>query len=214
MTSYPTILGDGGHQDGSYTAATFPRYANVGLGRCVMLGGGGFQNESYVRQKIRVGGTISELSWGLNHAFGTTLTYTLRQNGSNTTLAVSFGSGDSGWMTDSTDSVSVSSGDWLDFEADIGGDSTYSYSFNCASARFDAADNTTSAQMLATVGPSTMNHGIGTQYGHFLGILAFGTTTESHEQFYALTSGTWERMACYVQTNGFNVSTLVNNRIA
>ena len=48
-------------------------------------------------------------------------------------------------MTDSTDSVSVSSGDWLDFEADIGGDSTYSYSFNCASARFDAADNTTSA---------------------------------------------------------------------
>jgi hypothetical protein len=208
MTSYPTILGDGGHQDGSYSAT---RYANVGLGRCAMLAPSGFQNETYVRQRIRAAGTISELSWGLNHAFGETLTYTLRQNGAYTSLAVSFAATDTGWMTDSTDSVSVSSGDWLDFEADIGSSVTYSYSFYCATAKFVASSG--SSQMLATVGPSTLTPNSVPQYVHFLGILGFGVTSETEQQFEALCSGTWEYMACYVETNGFTAPTLIINRI-
>jgi hypothetical protein len=155
---------------------------------------GGFTTESDVSQTIRVPGTISYLSWGLDPAFAeATLTLTLNVNSSSSALAISISTSTTGWVTDSTHSVSVSSGDVLDFATNVGALSTYSGSFNCVSARFDAT--TASAQMLATVGSSLISPTITPKYVNFLGILGVGNTMESEQQFYCLAAGTWKNMA-------------------
>src|SRR5579862_579339 len=110
MTNYPTLLGAGGHisHGQSYPAGNY--YSNIGLGRCAMMTNP-FTTETYVTQTIRVQGNIWYLSWGLDTAFGSTLTLTLQQNGLNTTLAITIGALITGWVTDNSesDSVSVSS---------------------------------------------------------------------------------------------------------
>ena len=153
MTSYPTLLGTGGHYAGSGDISMGNYYSNVGLGRCAMEGD--FTTGSNVSQTIRVPGTISYLSWGLDTAFGAALTLTLRQNSSSSTLVVSIGASTTGWVTDSTDSVSLSSGDLLDFVTNVAsGNNNYTGNFYCVSARFDAT--AASAQMLTTVGKSSI----------------------------------------------------------
>lgn len=205
----PTLLGTGGHAAGgeSYSGNY---YANVGLGRSPMKGGP-FTTESYVSQTIRVPGTISYLSWRLDAAFGAALTLTLNKNSSTTALAVSIPAASTGWMTDSTHSVSVSSGDKLDFDANAGtGSPVYSHSFYCISARFDA--NTGSAQMLVAVGKNSISPSIVPQFVNFLGIVGGASATESDKQFKALAAGAWQNMACYVESNGFTQTTTVTNR--
>jgi hypothetical protein len=219
MTNYPTVLGAGGHQSTSQYYTSNNYYGNVGLGRCTMMTDG-FTVESSVSQTIRLSGTISYLSWGLDTAFGATLALTLRQNYSSTTLAVTIGPSTTGWVTDGSesDSVSVSSGDELDFNANIAEDAPieYSGSFYCVSASFEA--NAVSAQMLAAVGPIPIYPTTTTTFVSFLGILAFvsgtgGDTTESEQQFKCFAAGTWRNMACHLESNLFNQATTVRNRI-
>lgn len=151
--------------------------------------------------------------WGVSSQFDETLTLALNKNSSSTTLAVSIGATTTGWVTDSTDSARVSSGDALDFVTHLGGDKTdgYSGSFYCVSARFDA--DTDSAQLLATVGPGQIFPTTTLQYVNFLGTMGDGSPTESDQQFRCLTAGKWQNMACYIQFNGFNRATTVHNRI-
>jgi hypothetical protein len=225
MTSFPTILGNAGQYDGvilgsggpaSYTAN---RYSAVGLGQSAMVVpaaenplSSGFTNEISTRQKIHVAGTVSDLRWGLDLAFGATLTFTLRQNAANASLAVSFGPTDTGWKSDTTHSVSVASGDYLDFEADVGtGNTSYAGDFNCASASFTAT--TDSAQLIASVGPYPMNAIPGlVRYADFLGILVLAGV-ESKAQFSARASGIWEYLACHIASNSFDAATSIVNRI-
>src|ERR1700761_629070 len=122
MTSFPTILGNSGQYDGNALGSGGPgnysvnRFSAIGLGQSAMVltsfanPSNGFTNENSARQKIHVAGTVSDLTWGLDAAFGATLTLTLRQNAANTSLAVSFGASTTGLMSDTTHSVSVSSG--------------------------------------------------------------------------------------------------------
>lgn len=216
MTTIPTLLGTGGHADGSFTAPNY--YSNVGLGRCPFLAAP-FTTESYVSQTIRVAGAVSYLSWRLDTAFGTTLTLTLRRNSSNTALAISIGATTTGWVTDSTDSATVSSGDALDFAAGLGSTPiTYGGNFYCISARFDAT--TGSAQMLAAVGYSGNSLAPTTKFVNFLGIAGNGLEAdgmtvlpESSTQFYCLAAGTWQNMACHLESNTFDEVTTVTNRI-
>jgi len=208
----PTLLGTGGHLSygQTYTSGTY--YSNVGLGRCAMIING-FTTESFVNQTIRVPGTISYLSWGLDTAFGATLTLSLRKNSLSSNLAVSIDSSTTGWVTDSTDSVAVVDGDALDFATHIGigTGSSYSGSFYCVSARFDAI--TASAQMLVTVGPSTITPSSTQRFVNFFGILSAGLLTEIDQQFKCSAAGTWRNMACYIETNTFTGNTTVNSRI-
>lgn len=137
------------------------------------------------------------------------------------TLAVSFDSDNTGWMTDSTDTVHVSSGDTLDFATYVADDVEYIGAFNCVSARFDADSN--SAQLLATPGAQAgLSFDFSTpNYVNFLGILGPGNTAESGQQFYCLASGTWQNLAFYVVNNSYTLdqgyatpTTTVSNRIA
>lgn len=205
----PTLLGTDGHTAAtSYTLGTY--YNNVGLGRCPM-NASRFTTESYASQTIRVPGTISYLSWALDAGFGALLTLTLNKNSSSTTLAVSFPSTVTGWVTDSTHSVTVSSGDQLDFAANVGTTTSYNGDFYCISARFDAS--TASAQLLATVGWARISPSSTPKFVNFLGILGEGDTTESNQQFECLAPGTWQHMACNVESNDFTEATYVHNRV-
>lgn len=208
MTS-PTLLGTGGHAAGgeSYVGKY---YANIGLGRCPTFPGG-FTTEAYVSQTIRVPGTVSYLSWRLDAPFGSTLTLTLNKNSSATALAISV-SAVTGWVTDSTDVVNVSNGDTLDFAADVGSETSFTHSFYCVSARFDATSG--SAQMLAAAGSSDDQFAPGTtpQFVPFLGIAAFPSQTETDKQVECLAAGTWQNMGCYLGSNGFNRATTITNR--
>jgi hypothetical protein len=217
MTSSPTLLGTGGHSVGlgDYSSSD-SYYGNVGLGRCAMLGT--FLAESDVSQTIRVPGTISYLSWGVDADFLTTLTLTLRHNSLNSNLVVSIGEMVSGFVTDSTHSVCVSSGDTLDFVTNLAADrNDYDGGFYCVSARFDAT--TDSAQMLTTVGRASISPSTTFLFVNFLGIVGSGleevggSETESLQQFQNLTEGTWQNMACYIDNNNFNESTTVTNRV-
>ena len=214
MTVSPTIFGNGGHQAAGDIYRTNP-YSNVGLGRSAMMGGLGnpFQDEPPVRQKIRLDGTVSDLIWGLDTAFNTsTLTFRLRQNSSDTTLAVSFGPTVTGWQNDHTHSISVSSGDWLNFVGEVGlGNGNYSGSFNCASMRFTGA--TDSAQLVAIVGLAGTPNFTSDQYVSFLGIIGFGVTDENLAKYYATAAGTWEFLACHVASSTFNASTTIHSRL-
>src|SRR5437870_3037668 len=105
MTNFATLLGTGGHGASTQPYNAGNRYSNVGLGRCAMFGTSGFTQELFVSQTIRVPGTISYLSWGLDVAFGTALTLTVKRNHSNTALAVSIGASTTGWVTDSSHTV-------------------------------------------------------------------------------------------------------------
>jgi hypothetical protein len=221
MTNY-TLLGTGGHGTGSQSYDYGgDYYSNVGLGRHPMKQPP-FTTEPNVQQIIRVAGTVSYLSWGLDTAFGTTLTLALRVNSSNSALAVSNLASTTGWFTDSTHSASVSSGDLLDFRAHVasGSETSFTYIgyFFCTSARFVA--DTASAQMLATVGPDTFDAPFSSDnFVNFLGILAARVTNETDQQFDCLApgaetaAGTWQNMACYVDSNGFTQSTTITNRI-
>jgi hypothetical protein len=216
MTSYPTLLGTGGHGAASqlYSSETY-YYSNVGLGRCAMETGGS-KTEPCTSQTIHVDGSVSYLSWGLDTAFDATLTLTLNVNTSSTSLAVSIGSSTTGWVTDANDSVKVKDGDALDFATYVGIDALYSYSgdFYCVSARFDADSG--SAQMLATVGP-TDPYGPTTEqkFSNFLGILynlSGPDPIEKNQRFQSLASGTWTHMACYLGSNGFTGTVEIRNR--
>src|SRR5207244_9156979 len=122
MNIAPTLLGTGGHDAGANGGQSYSgyRYSNVCLGRSAMFGTNGFTDETFVQQTIHVPGTISYLSWGLDTAFGAALTLTLKKNSSNTALAVSVGGSTTGWVTDSTDHVTVADGNTLDFVAYAG----------------------------------------------------------------------------------------------
>ena len=123
MSIDPTLLGTSGHgTDGGQTYSAGYRYSNVCLGRCPMFGDPGFTNELYVRQTIHVAGAISNLSWGLDTAFGANLTLTLRAGNplSNTGLVFSIGGLIAGLVSDNTDHVAVADGDMLDFAAHTG----------------------------------------------------------------------------------------------
>ncbi|HTU00053.1 MAG TPA: hypothetical protein VMF58_18530 [Rhizomicrobium sp.] len=223
-TYYPTVLGAGGHSGAaqSYLSNTF---CNVGLGRSAMENPP-ITDETRAQQIIRVPGTISNLSWGLEYHSGSdefaALTFSLNRNANPTSLAVSFNGGTSGWNTDSTHSVSVTAGKLLSFEADVGdGVSNFTGAFYCASAQFVSSDTSDppiqSAQMLATVGPTDVKPTTTQKYGCFLGILGNSsldaTANESFEQFKCLTGGLWRNMACNVDSNDFNHNTIVANRI-
>jgi hypothetical protein len=215
MTNYPTLLGDGGHAAGNQTYSSMNYYSNVGLGRCAMVGSS-YTTESYFSQTIRVAGAISYLSWGLDTAFGAALTLTLKKNSSSSALAVSIGASTTGWVTDSTHSVSVSSDDVLDFATHLGAGtvSGYSGSFYCVSARFDSSDATTaSAQMIGSMGPSPVSQSTTVKPISFLGIASNGALSEDTQQIYALTAGKWQNMACNIENNTTSATTTITNRI-
>lgn len=216
-----TLLGSGGHaaSDQTYTDGNY--YSNVGLGRCAMILSP-FTSEANVQQTIRVPGAISYLTWGMNTGFPVTLTFTLRQNASNTALSISIPAMTTGFITDSSGTASVSNGDTLDFAAYVPappGGVAYTGDFYCASARFGTTSSTiASAQLLAAVGPSTIVPSQSTpKFVSFFGILGSGDDadpTESNQQFeFLAASNTWRNMACYVESNGFTSDTFVHNRI-
>lgn len=209
----PTLLGTGGHA-ASVTQEWLSAdsyYSNVGLGRSAMMDTS-FTTASYVSQVIRVPGTISYLSWGVSAAFGTTLTLALNKGSSASALAVSIGASTTGWVTDSSHNVSVSNGDALSFVTNVGADTTdYEGSFYCVSARFDA--DTGSAELLAAVGLSQISPTTTLQFVNFLGISGVPSTAEGDKQFKSLAAGTWQNMACSLESNAFNKNTTVTNRI-
>lgn len=213
MTSYPTLLGTAGHgANGSQSwSSTDSYYSNVGLGRCAMMDTS-FTSASYVNQIIRVSGTASYLSWRVSEDFPTTLTLALSKNSSGTDLSVSISPSNTGWVTDSTETVDVSSGDALSFVTNVSDNvSGYMGSFYCVSARLDAG--TGSAQMLATVGRAEFSPTTILQFVNFLGILGNGDQVEANQQFKSLAEGTWRNLACYLEANAFNVATTIHNRI-
>lgn len=217
----PTLLGTGGHSTpvGGQTYTNGNLYSLVGLGRCAMEGVSyAFNSESRASQTIRAAGAISYLSWQLDSSFGSgltvTLTLKLRQNASDTSLAVSFYPSSSGWITDGTHSVSISSGDALDFVTHVGpATTTYDGSFYCVSARFDAT--TDSAQMITSVGPiNNITPAIDPQFGNFVGILGADPTQDEHYyKFKCLPAGTWQNMAGHIESNTFDKGTTFHNRI-
>lgn len=228
--THPVLLGTGGHySDGAVAYDAGSTYYNcIGLGRCPVVTPG-ILAESFVYQIMRVPGTgtISQLIWGLDTAFPVALTLTVSKNLSGSSLAIYIPESTTGWVSDTTDSVAVSSGDKLDVSVYLANspstEISYVGSFNCVSARFDSTDsNTPSAQMLAAVGSATFQPPSTTvtwpRYASFLGILAStdhvgGDPTETHQQFKSLTAGTWQNMACYVDINQFNGQTAIRNRI-
>jgi hypothetical protein len=196
----PTLLGTSGHGSGGSFDNTF--YSNIGLGRCAM--DGNFTTEERVSQTIRAAGTISYLSWRLTDPWDGTLSVLLRQNSANTDLAISWTSTTTGWVT-------VAAGDVLDF-ATSADTTSYSGGFYCVSARLDASS--ASAQLLATVGPQdSISQTTSRQFVNFLGILS-PDTSEGHQQFECLAKGTWQNMACYINSNSFSAPLTVNNRIS
>jgi len=205
--SNPTLLGTGGHKDGSFSGTTY--YSNVGLGRSPMIAQ--FTNEATVGQASPLAGTISYLSWGWDTALGVSLTLVLNKNSSSTVLAVAIGAATTGWVTDSTHSASLSSGDTLDFGASLNSGTSYSGSFYCISARFDATTN--SAQMIAAVGPNPISPTVSPRFFNFLGIAGAPALIESDKQFKSLSAGTWKSMACYIANNTFTKGTTAANRI-
>lgn len=213
MTSYPTVLGTAGHgasASQSWSSAN-GYYSNIGLGRCAMMDTS-FASASYVNQIIRLSATISYLSWRVSEDFPTTLTLALHKNSSGTDLSVSISTSNTGWVTDSTDSVSVSNGDALSFVTKVNDDvPEYGGSFYCVSARLDAG--TGGAQMLAAVGRAELSPTTMLQFVNFLGILGNGDHVESDLWFNSLAEGTWQNLACYLEANAFNVATTIHSRI-
>lgn len=207
----PTLLGTGGHQSIGQNFNNPYYYSNVGLGRSAMIGN--VTAESNASRPIRAAGTISYLSWGVEDdgGFGADLTLALRKGISASALSVSIPSSTTGWVTDSAHTISVSSGDVLDFATHLSGSTTSSSSFYCVSARFDAS--TGSAQMLTTFGPSNISPLTTREFVNFQGILDGGTNVEGNHQFYCLADGTWKNLACTLESNGFNRSSVVTNRI-
>jgi hypothetical protein len=219
MTNYPTLLGTGGHQSGANFSTT-NYYSTVCLGRNGLIAS--FPTESFVSQTVRVAGTISYLSWGVTDvgSIGEALDLYLRVNSSNSTLTVHIPAETAGWVTDSTHSVTVASGDKLDFGTVLsrGDTSGAQFEVNCVSARFDASVTGTvpSAQLIGSQGLSTLNESTTLQPTCFLGIVFDGTASESTQQIYTLAAGTWQNMACNIQNNDLSLSAnsiLVHNRI-
>lgn len=212
----PIVLGTSGHSSiGGESFSSTHYFSNVGLGRCAM--DQDFTSESQVIQTIRVGGAISYLSWGTDSAFGSgsmaTLTLKLRLNAAYSSLAISISPLTTGFITDSTHSVNVVSGDTLAFDTDVVSSLTYNGSFYCVSARFDPSS--TSAQIISATGPNpgAIVPTVGEKYLNFLGTLASGTGTETWTQFQSLAEGTWKFMACYVDNNTFSEETTFVNRL-
>jgi len=185
---------------------------------------GQFMTESWVTQTVRVPATgiISYLSWGLDTAFHAGLTLALNVNSSSSSLAVFIGAAMTGLVTNnnSTDNITVDDGYQLDFVANASAaNSDYTGGFYCISARFDSTDSTVgSAQIIAAVGPSLIYPGAELKYVSFLGILGNpmlvdADPTESNQRFKCLADGTWQNMACYVETNEFNRTTFIYNRV-
>ena len=217
MTNYPTLLGTGGHS-GSPDFDTTNYYATVCLGRNGLIAS--FETESFVSQTVRVAGTISYLSWGIATGLDDAVTLTLNVNSTNSALMVQFLANTTGWMTDSTHTVAVASGDALDFAFVLATDDTTGagYEVNCISARFDASATGTvpSAQLIGSQGVSTLSESTTLQPTCFLGIVSNGTLSETSQQIYALAAGTWQNMACNIQNNTIGPSggsTSVHNRI-
>lgn len=221
ITYYPTIFGFGGHTGTSQTL-TGNCYANVGLGRDVFPS---TLNHHLDRatQNIRVPGTFSNLSWGLNcvsASIDTSVTLKLNVNGNPTPLKVLLDIETSGLVTDGTDTVTVSADDVLCFEANVRDDVIFSGSFYCASAKFVSSDaSVQSAQMLATVGHTPIYPTDTQKFGSFIGILgglspADATTDESLQQFKCLTAGRWRNMACNIESSVFARNTIIVNRIS
>ena len=130
----------------------------------------------------------------------------------------------SGWMTDSTDSVVVSAGQQLSFQANCGSEGVNGFvgAFYCASAQFVSSDTSNppiqSAQMLATVGSSDIYPEFPTQkYAAFLGILGTqnddADVNEAEQQVECHNPGRWRNIACNVDSNIFILNTIVTNRI-
>lgn len=213
MTSYPALLATSGHGAAGQSYESSDYYGNIGLGRCPMKLDP-FTTESAVSRAIRVPGTISYLSWALDTAFDAGLTLSVNKNSSSTSLAVSVGGSTTGWVTDSSSAhaVSVSSGDVLDFDAKVSspGNASYSGYFYCISARFDSDTGT---GVLSTVGgPSASITPTTTQqFVKFVGVFGLDTS-ETDQNFYALTGGTWRSMACNIANNTFNGTTTFNSR--
>lgn len=159
-------------------------------------------------------GTISYLSWGLDTAFGSGLTLALNRNSTSTPLAISIGGSVTGWVTDSTDSVSVSNGDALDFAVDVSSVTTsYSGSFFCTSARFgDTTSSTQSAQMIAAVGLTEVTPTIIQGFVCLLGFADYLDHTEGDQQVQSMAAGTWQNIACHIQSNGFDKPAIIVNR--
>lgn len=209
----PILLGTGGHAaaESQQWLSTNNYYSNVGLGRSGMMDTS-FTTEAYVSQIIRVPGTISYLSWNLSQNFPNALTLTLNKNSSASDLVVHIDADTTGWVTNSIDNVSVESGDALTFATRVSADTTdYGGTFYPVSARFDA--DTDSAQMIAAVGPAQIYPTTSLQFLNFLGIASTPSQSESDTQFNCMTAGTWQNMACHLESNGFDRGTTVHNRI-
>ena len=67
--------------------------------------------------------------------------------------------------------------------------------------------------MFTAFGPADISPLTTRKFVNFQGVLDSGTGTEANHQFYCLADGTWKNLACNAETNEFNRSSVVTNRI-
>lgn len=163
---------------------------------------GGVQNapftvEANAQVKYRTGGTLSNfylrIPSGGNNTNGT-VTATIRKNGVNTTMTVSVGAFASGEFEDTTDTLTVASGDLLNYG--IGGVTNTIFTvFGCT---FDVGG--TSGLMKYVSGNGIFSVDSVSYYTEVSGLQTYNQT-ESNMRARLKTAGTFQNMYVYVSAN-------------
>ena len=167
--------------------------------------------EAEVQIPIRVAGTLSNLGVRLsaNTIAGNT-TFTVRKNGSDTSLVATAGASATGTFEDLTNTVSVSEGDKINIKS-VPGAATNTFTIRTITLVFTPTDASSSTQILAATGATTFSSASTTNY-----IVTNGTSavssTEANLKVRQSVAGTYSKFFVYVSSNSRTTDTVFKVR--
>lgn len=176
-------------------------------------GNSGSATENLTQNSAAVAGTLANLYvTASSNTRITNTTQTIRLNGADTTITVTFGSGVAGTMTDTAHSASVAQNDLLGMSLTTstgGGSFTHGY----GGVAFTASSGTVQG-ISASNGAGVTLSGSGpiTDFLAFVGNNNSSTLTEANAQLLVGPAGTAKYLQMFVQTNGRSTSTVVTFR--
>ena len=160
---------------------------------------------------IRTAGTLSKLSIRLttNGISGGTTVFTLRKNGSDTGMTVSFAASTTGLQEDLTNTVSVSAGDKICIKSVPGG-ATGTWTMKIMTLNF-VASNEQIVQILGSYQSNSIALASSTRYFPIGGRL-INTSTENSTKTRQRVAGTYAKLMVYVSANARTNSTTFKSR--
>jgi hypothetical protein len=166
--------------------------------------------ETDVQTLVRNAGTLSKLIVNLpSNGGGTTVIFRTRKNAANGNQLVTFTSGASGVLEDTSNTDTVAAGDKINHVTDASaGAAAFTGSF--ISNIYDATTNT--SQLLVLGGSHAVATASTTWYGNLNGSLNAAQTTEASVKFRIRESETLAKLGVYVSANARTTNTIFKSR--